>query len=98
MWGGGGLDGETVLYGLIGVNALVFAAWQLEASRGFMTRHFMCSLNRIKELQFHTLVTCTFSHIQFGHLAVNMLALFFFGRSLARVMSGNQVWKITVAT
>lgn len=93
IWGGGGggWNGEHVLYGLIGVNALVFVGWQLESTQRFMMRHFTCSLGRIKELQLHTLITCTFSHMEFGHLAVNMLVLFFFGRSLAQVMGGKQV-------
>lgn len=88
-WRGG--DGENVLYGLIGANAIVFAAFQLDEFRGFMFNHFTCSLQQLRNLQVYTLVTSTFSHEHFGHLAVNMLALFFFGRSLATILHGRQV-------
>ena len=63
---------ENALYGLMGVNAVVFASWQV-VSPTFMLKHFACSTEAIRNLRPHTLLTSMFSQFDFGHFAVNML-------------------------
>ncbi|GMH43390.1 hypothetical protein BSKO_11312 [Bryopsis sp. KO-2023] len=94
--GGGGYWGspEHVLYGLIGTNAAVFAIWQMESNWRFMLDHFTSGLRNLEEGRIHTLVTSAFSHKDFTHLAVNMMALFFFGRTLSRVLGGQKMMKL----
>jgi membrane associated rhomboid family serine protease len=63
---------QLVVWGLISVNAIIFAGWQLPFAANFMNRHFVYvpSSNRA-----YTLFTSCFSHQGFAHFAFNMMAL-----------------------
>lgn len=73
---------DGVVLTLVGVNVAVFMLWRV-ADPGFMTRHFMVSLDNFKSGRLHTLLTSAFSHEQSGHLFSNMFGLYFFGTSIA---------------
>jgi len=81
-----------LLWGLIGVNVLVYVAWQLAIRQGegsfwveAMADHFLVSLQAMRAGRVWTLLTSAFSHIDPFHLFVNMLALWVFGRDVYRV-------------
>ncbi|CAG8563794.1 7717_t:CDS:2 [Acaulospora morrowiae] len=77
-------------------NVLVFLSWKLaelnyEEHRNitylnFMYKHFTVSINNIRESRWWTVLTCAFSHKDFGHLAVNMFALWGFGRAVLQML------------
>ncbi|KAL6616104.1 hypothetical protein ACP70R_038374 [Stipagrostis hirtigluma subsp. patula] len=71
---------DGVVWMLIGANVAVFMLWRV-ADPGFMTRHFMISLDNFKSGRLHTLLTSAFSHAELDHLFTNMIGLYFFGTS-----------------
>jgi membrane associated rhomboid family serine protease len=94
---GGGFpisDGK-VIFGLMGMNATVFAGWyQAQYDyrlRNFMNKNFLLSYYGVwHDLRMHTLVTSVFSHQSLGHLAGNMLTLYFFGSSAIAMLGARQ--------
>lgn len=81
-----------MLWVLLGLNVAVYVAWQLAARQtddgaiDFMAAHFRVSLGAVLGGRVWTLLTSACSHVEPGHLLVNMLALYVFGRDvLARV-------------
>ena len=63
---------QKVVWGIIGLNALVFLGWRLPAAHSFMNRHFVHHPYANRP---YTLLTCVFSHQQIAHFAFNMMAL-----------------------
>ncbi|WCJ24273.1 RHOMBOID-like protein 12 [Euphorbia peplus] len=90
------LSANNILFGLIVANSAVFMAWQC-VDKKFMSQHFMISLDNFKSGRVHTMLTSAFSHIDAGHLVYNMLALYFFGRSIARTFGTEFLLKLYVA-
>ena len=91
--GSGGFDlpGHSVLVGLIGANAAVYGLWQLPHTHeayASMQRHFMVSFGALAGGRAHTLLTHAFSHVDFAHVAMNMVVLYFFGSAAAQVLGG----------
>lgn len=77
-------DGNTYLYGIIGVNTAVFCAWTLSKNDRrffrFMQNNFtLSSYGVLQKFRLHTLVTAMFSHADTFHFAANMITLYFFG-------------------
>ena len=70
---------DMIVYGIIGVNVSVYLLWQQRSARRFMIEHFTTSVNHIKALRFHTLLTASISHFDTSHLFFNMLGLYFMG-------------------
>ena len=87
-----GPSGDAVLYGLIGANAAVFAAWHV-VDTSFMLRHFTVSFPNLEGGRVHTLVTHAFSHMSLLHMGTNLIALYFFGGALTQIMIGRKVRK-----
>ncbi|QDZ25160.1 rhomboid domain-containing protein [Chloropicon primus] len=87
---------ETVLYGLMGLNAAVFASWHLFSS-SFMLKHFACSTEALRNLRPWTLVTSMFSQFDFSHFAVNMLGLYFWGRDVGQLLGGKKLLGLYLA-
>lgn len=86
---------DKVIYGLIGINATVFIGWyqaQFDYRlQRFMNKNFLLSYSNFwNHLSVHTLVTSIFSHQSLGHLAGNMLTLYFFGTSALAVLGTRQ--------
>lgn len=90
-----GLSGDRAVGALLAANISVFAAWQLAeggAARRFMHRNFLCSDAAVThEWRVHTLITCAFSHVEVWHLVSNMVALYFFGRSVGQHIGGRRL-------
>ena len=76
---------KIVVYGLLGANAAVFAAWQDNDRKRqqFMYTHFTMSCDSVRRMRrYHTMLTSTFSHQSFNHFLFNMIALYSFGEPL----------------
>ena len=75
---------EYVVYGMMGLNAAVFVAWQLAGPRNFMYAHFCSSYAHLRGGYLHTLLTSSVSHSSLGHLFTNMFTFYFFGQSVVQ--------------
>ena len=84
-----------VLYGIIGINVAIFAAWQAAINdrqlQYFMRENFMfTSTGVFRDGKYHTLVTSFFSHMDISHLAFNMLAFYSFGLSALPILGAGR--------
>ncbi|KAF1802686.1 hypothetical protein FB192DRAFT_1379301 [Mucor lusitanicus] len=70
-------EAEKTLTGLIAINTVVFACWQIPRLTPFMSKWF---LHLPGSRQNITLLTSCFSHQEFFHFALNMVGLWSFGR------------------
>ena len=78
------MEGERMLWSIMGANAFVFACWHALDPR-LMQQNFLVSEESVYAGRVHTIVTSAFSHYNLGHLGANMLALYYFGRDLSRI-------------
>lgn len=73
------LSGKRMIWTLIGLNTVVFGAWQIAAATNNheLTRklhqHATLSEDNLVAGRYHTLVTSAFSHKDLGHFALNMV-------------------------
>ncbi|KAJ9073656.1 hypothetical protein DSO57_1013898 [Entomophthora muscae] len=67
---------EKAIWGIIGINTLVFAAWKIPRFQPFMTKHFMHAPNSDR---YYTMITSAFSHNAAWHLGCNIFVLKEFG-------------------
>jgi hypothetical protein len=83
--------GDQVLYLIIGINVLVYVFWQNHNIRRFMSDHMTIStVGIVKEGKLHTLLTSMFSHYSLGHLAANMITLWFFGGEIVALLGARR--------
>lgn len=76
---------------LIGINVLVFAAWQWAAYSNdleFMLYNFLVSWSHVQEGYYWTLITSVFSHNGLAHFLINMFVLASFGPITKQAMGG----------
>ena len=78
----------TALWGLICTNAGVYYAWNASDDIRWMRKHFTVSEEALHRGRYHTMLTSAFSHFDMTHLAMNMVALYFFGRSVCERFGG----------
>ncbi|KAK1989951.1 hypothetical protein LX36DRAFT_741386 [Colletotrichum falcatum] len=64
---------------LVGLNALVFLAWRVPPLWRFLNRYFVLVHGAPRAA---TMLTANFSHSSLGHLATNMVGLWFVGTAL----------------
>ena len=83
-----GLDGDTAVKTLIGINLAGWLLWQTNPT--FMKQNTMVSYESLSNLRLHTLLTSAFSHYDGWHLFTNMFALYFFGRDIGRLFGGRR--------
>jgi membrane associated rhomboid family serine protease len=80
---------DRVLWGLVGINVVVFALWQFAMwasapmAELLMAGNFLVSAEAIVHLRVWTLLTYGFSHIDPTHLIFNLIGLWVFGRAVA---------------
>ncbi|KAH9616647.1 hypothetical protein KSS87_000012 [Heliosperma pusillum] len=91
-----GYSSDNIVLGLIVANTAVFVLWRV-LDRDFMYKNFMISLDNIKSGRVHTLITSAFSHIDMGHIASNMIGLYFFGSSIGRYLGPDYLLKLYFA-
>lgn len=83
-----GFDSTSyALWGLICANAGVYYAWNTTDAK-FMQKHFTVSEESLHRGRYWTLATSAFSHYDMTHLGMNMIALYFFGRSVCERFGG----------
>ncbi|PWB77106.1 MAG: hypothetical protein C3F15_03965 [Holophagae bacterium] len=75
---------------IVGLNALVFLAWQVAAQGSelwsALAVNFMVSTNRLQHGLWWTLLTAAFSHQELWHFLLNMIVLWSFGSVLERLL------------
>ncbi|KAJ8469280.1 hypothetical protein ONZ51_g9103 [Trametes cubensis] len=81
------IPSKYIFWGIIGLNGLVFASWQLahieyESTRDYsslvwMRQNFIAAAENLKSGRWWTLVTCCFSHQDTTHLLFNGFAYYF---------------------
>ena len=81
-------EGERALWALIGLNGAVYYGWATTDDSRFMRKNFTVSEESLARGRYHTMLTSAFSHFDLTHLGVNMIALYFFGRSLCERFGG----------
>ncbi|KAI8579594.1 hypothetical protein K450DRAFT_164948, partial [Umbelopsis ramanniana AG] len=69
-------ESEKTIAAIIAINTVVFAAWQIPILRPFMRRYFVHDPLSGRSI---TLLTSCFSHQEFWHFGLNMMALWSFG-------------------
>lgn len=77
---------QRFLWLIIGINTGIFGLWQYANStynkglNRFLYEHFTSSRFGVEiKHRYHTLITSAFSHKDFGHYLINMIALYTFG-------------------
>lgn len=70
-------ESEKTLAGLIAINTVVFACWQIPRLKPFMSKWFMHLPGSRQNV---TLLTSCFSHQELFHFALNMVGLWSFGK------------------
>lgn len=86
--GGYWSEGDRALWGLIAANGGVYYLWATQGDERFMRKNFMVSEESVASGRYHTMLTSAFSHFDMTHLGVNMVALYFFGKSVADRFGG----------
>ena len=75
---------KSLVYGILGVNFLVFGLWQLPRCWPLLQKYMLLSKTHVTSKW--SLIGSAFSHQEFWHLGMNMLALWSFGTSLVQVL------------
>lgn len=84
-----GHSSRRVISLIIAANALVYGAWyygEHTADKALLRQlndNFTLSLRNLKENRYYVLLTSAFSHMNFVHIAFNMLALSSFGQIIS---------------
>ncbi|KAL9243312.1 hypothetical protein vseg_017214 [Gypsophila vaccaria] len=91
-----GYSADNIVIGLIVANTAVFVLWRV-LDRNFMIKNFMISVDNLKSGRIHTLITSAFSHIDLGHVASNMIGLYFFGNNIGRYLGPDYLLKLYFA-
>lgn len=76
-----------LVYGLIGINLAVFGLWQVPKYWRVLSRYALLEKDVLYSKW--SIVGSTFSHQEFWHFAINMLALYSFGASLANMVGAS---------
>eukprot|EP01083_Nonionella_stella_P033203 90885_1 len=71
---------RKLIYSMIGINCMAYLGWK--AYPEFMWKHFLLSNRNIQRARYHVLVTSSYSHEEFMHLAFNMYALYHNGLNI----------------
>jgi len=85
---GDGFGENQALWGLIAANGAVYYAWATADDTRFMMKNFMVSEEALARGRWHTVITSAFSHFDLTHLGMNMIALYFFGKSVCERFGG----------
>ena len=88
------LNDSNVVWALIAANGAVFLLWRIDPY--FASKHFVVSLESLRSGRIWTALTASFSQQDFGHLASNMISLYFFGSDVGRMFGGHKVSSLAV--
>lgn len=82
-------DASKVLWSIIAANGAVYLLWRVDPH--LAAKHFVVSLESLRSGRLWTLLTASFSQQDTGHLASNMITLYFFGSDIGRAFGGPQL-------
>ncbi|ODV60822.1 rhomboid protease PCP1 [Ascoidea rubescens DSM 1968] len=82
---------NLLIYGILGLNGIVFLLWRASASNARSFAKLSQILNKVFlmnsfKTNFPSMIFSTFSHQDFFHLLFNMLCLYSFGSSLVHII------------
>ncbi|KAI9345410.1 hypothetical protein BD770DRAFT_397006 [Pilaira anomala] len=80
-------ESEKTLAGIIAINTVVFALWQIPRLTPFMSKWFMHLPGSKQNI---TLLTSCFSHQEFFHFTLNMVGLWSFGKVIHDTLGREQ--------
>lgn len=86
---------EKAVWGIIGINSLVFLAWKIPRLQPFMTKHF---LHLPSSDRYYTILTSVFSHKEVWHLGFNMMALKGFATNAGHFISAENLVAFYITT
>lgn len=75
---------KDFVYAILGLNLAVYGLWQLPRCWGFLQKYMLLQKSHIPSSW--SIVGSAFSHQEFWHLGMNMLALWSFGTSIASML------------
>ncbi|GAV53259.1 hypothetical protein ZYGR_0AI05430 [Zygosaccharomyces rouxii] len=81
-----------MVYGILGLNLAVFGLWQFPRYWRFLQRYMLLEKNYVYSKW--SLVGSAFSHQEFWHLGMNMLALWSFGTSLSYMIGASDFFSL----
>lgn len=83
---------QHMVYAILGINLGVFGLWRLPQLRGILERYML--LHKTNVYSKWSLIGSAFSHQEFWHLAMNMLALWSFGTSLSQIIGAGNFFSL----
>jgi membrane associated rhomboid family serine protease len=86
----------TLTYALIGFTSII-SLLALYVDRRILNRGMLIPYRVVNEKTWYELLTAGFLHANFGHLAVNMFVLFFFGLVLESNLGGSQFLSLYIS-
>lgn len=97
-----GVRPEAVIASLIAANVVVTMFWyrarRSPYGQRFMLTKFTTSPQHLETGRYYTLLTSTFSHADVGHLATNMIGLYFFGHQICEVLGNKRFLGLYLAS
>lgn len=81
-----------MVYGILGLNVAVFGLWQFPRYLKFLQRYMLLEKNYVHSKW--SLIGSAFSHQEFWHLGMNMLALWSFGTSLSYMIGASNFFSL----
>lgn len=83
---------KQLVYALLGINLAVFGLWQFPRYWRFLQRYMLLEKSHVYSKW--SLVGSAFSHQEFWHLGMNMLALWSFGTSLSYMLGASNFFSL----
>ncbi|CCK68550.1 rhomboid protease PCP1 KNAG_0B01030 [Huiozyma naganishii CBS 8797] len=83
---------KEFVYTLLGINIAIFGLWQLPRCWNFLQRYML--LQKGHSSSSWSIIGSAFSHQEFWHLGMNMLALWSFGTSLATMLGTSNFFSL----
>ncbi|EJS43683.1 pcp1p [Saccharomyces arboricola H-6] len=83
---------KNLVYALLGINVAVFGLWQLPKCWRFLQKYMLLQKDHISSK--FSIIGSAFSHQEFWHLGMNMLALWSFGTSLSVTLGASNFFSL----
>lgn len=83
---------KNLVYALLGINVAVFGLWQLPKCWRFLQKYMLLQKDYVTSKI--SIIGSAFSHQEFWHLGMNMLALWSFGTSLATMLGASNFFSL----
>ncbi|CAI4062400.1 rhomboid protease PCP1 SKDI_07G3500 [Saccharomyces kudriavzevii IFO 1802] len=85
---------KNLVYALLGINVAVFGLWQLPKCWKFLQKYMLLQKDHITSK--FSIIGSAFSHQEFWHLGMNMLALWSFGVSLSTMLGASNFFSLYI--